>query len=126
MTRIYCAGPWSHKAELKVVADRLRGEGFTVVSRWHDTTHSSNIYEAPTSIMADEAKKDLTDIGNADTLVYMNLDKSEGKATELGMAIIRCMGIHVVGGKQNNVFLHLPQVNHYDTLDQVIEVLSVP
>lgn len=120
---IYCAGPWANKAELKVIATTLRDAGFIVVSRWHDTTHNSNIYEAPPEVMVEEALKDWDDIGMADTIVYMNLAKSEGKATELGIALARNYEIYVVGGKQNNVFLHLPQVMHYESVEKVIEEL---
>lgn len=121
--KIYCAGPWANKPELKIAANVLRQQGFEVVSRWHDTTHNSNIYEAPEPVMVAEAQKDMEDIMSADTLVYMNLAKSEGKATELGISLNRGIPIYVVGGRQNNVFLHLPQIKHKNDLYDVIEAL---
>lgn len=118
--KIYVAGPWVNKSDLKVVADKLRQEGFEVTSRWHDTSLNSNIYEAEKHVMQDEALKDFEDINKADTLVYLNLAKSEGKATELGIALAKGYAIYVVGGKLNNVFLHLPQITHRDDMFAVI------
>lgn len=118
--KIYCAGPWVHKADLKVVADELRTDGFEVVSRWHDTSLNSGIYEAEKHVMEEEAQKDYDDINKADTLVYLNLAKSEGKATELGIALAKGFNIYVVGGKLNNVFLHLPQIKHVNDLADVM------
>lgn len=122
--KIYVASPWVNKEDARLTGVRLREKGFTVVSRWHDTTHKSNIYEAPEPVMQAEAKKDLEDIGNANALVYLNLGKSEGKATELGIAIVRCIPIYALGGKQGNVFLHLPQINHFASLEDLITELG--
>lgn len=122
--KIYCAGPWTYKETLKDIALAIRGLGFEVTSRWHDTTHNSNIYEAAPKVMKDEAQKDYDDLGRADTVVYMNLTKSEGKATELGIALARGYTIYAVGGKQGNVFLHLPQIIHFNTFNEVMESLN--
>ena len=44
----------------------------------------------------------------ADGLIYVNGDqKSEGKATELGMCMAMLKPIIVIGGRQNNLFLNL-------------------
>lgn len=121
--KIYVAAPWVHKDEADTVAEELTGKGLSVVSRWHHSEHDKNIYEAPVKVMFEEAQKDFLDILEADTLVYLNLAKSEGKATELGIALARGYDIYVVGGTQNNVFLHLPQVNHKESLEEVIQCL---
>lgn len=122
--KIYVAGPWVHKSDLKVIADQLRYEGFEVTSRWHDTTLNSNIYEAAPRVMQDEAQKDYDDLTKADTIVYMNLTKSEGKATELGIGLARGYTIYAVGGRQGNVFLHMPQIIHFNTFNEVMETLN--
>lgn len=122
--KIYCAGPWIHKSDLKVIADELRHRNFTVTSRWHDTTLNSNIYEAEPRVMSEEAQKDYDDIFAADTLVYLNSAKSEGKATELGIALARGYDIFVIGGRQNNVFQHLPQIKHRTSLLDVLGDLN--
>jgi nucleoside 2-deoxyribosyltransferase len=120
---IYVASPWINKDEAEVVAKQLREAGFIVVSRWHSTEFDKNIYEAPLKIMEEEAAKDFEDVQSANVLVYLNLAKSEGKATELGMALMKTIPIFCLFGKQNNVFLHLPQVRHMNSIEEVIEAL---
>lgn len=116
--RIYVAGPFIKKSELKGVADVLKEEGFHVVSRWHDIPPKEG--ENSREALIDEALMDWADINVADTLLYLNLSKSEGKATELGIALAKGLKIYVVGGKQNNVFLHLPQVSHFELLEDAM------
>lgn len=121
--RVYVAGPWALKEKAKEVADYLRSHSLVVQSRWHDTTHNSNIYEATPVIMEEEALKDWEDVIHSSHLVYLNLQKSEGKATELGIALTRGLPIYVLGGRLNNVFLHLPWINHIESIDEVVKVL---
>ena len=121
--KIYVAAPWVHKEDADKTAELLRAAGFEVISGWHKTRYDTNVYEAPDSVMEKEAWNDWVDINNADTIVYLNLAKSEGKASELGIALARGYTIYVVGGKQNNIFLHLPMINHKESLDEVIECL---
>lgn len=124
--KIYVAAPWKNKDDARKVAEQLTAAGLGVRSRWHDTDFRADIYEAPEDIMKSEALKDLADIGDSDTMLYLNMGMSEGKATELGMALIRAIPIYVVGGKQNNVFLHLPQVNHVASVEEFIKHVSRP
>lgn len=93
------------------------------MSRWHDNEFDENVYEAPPEVMALEAERDLEDLAKMDTLVYLNLRKSEGKATELGIAIERGCHVYVIGGKENNVFLHSSRVEHVESVEAAIDKL---
>jgi nucleoside 2-deoxyribosyltransferase len=123
-TKVYVAGPWKHKERAKEVAQQLRCAGFDVVSRWHEFREDPTIgYEYPEQIMATEAQNDIADLNCAEAVLYLNLEKSEGKATELGYAMAKGLPIYVVGGKQNNVFLHLDPgygINHIDSVEAFI------
>lgn len=120
--KVYVAAPWNYKAQARVAADRLLAVGLGVTSRWIDfkETQDKTDYEYPGQVMHDEAMHDVEDIDSSDALVYLNYAKSEGKATELGMMIAKRKPIFVVGGKENNVFLHSDYVRHVHDLDEVI------
>ncbi len=123
--RIYVAAPWVEKAKAKAVAQEVREAGLVVISRWHDTTHNSNIYEDTPELMQGEALKDWEDVTHATHLLYLNLQKSEGKATELGISLARGIPIYVVGGNLNNVFLHLPWIYHVPDVEvAIVEMLE--
>lgn len=119
---VYVAGPWARKNDVRAVVQRLRGAGFSVTSRWVDRPESE--YECDPALMRSEAIRDIEDIDQSDVLLYLNLEKSEGKATELGMALTREMPVFVVGGTKNNVFLHLPTVTHVESVDAFVSLLT--
>jgi nucleoside 2-deoxyribosyltransferase len=55
------------------------------------------------SIIRDQAYQDIADVRRADVLVVLNLQKSEGKAVETGIAI--AAGIPVISvGPRSNIF----------------------
>lgn len=128
---IYIACPWKHKDEAKRVKRLAELAGLTVSSRWIDFVPDPlYVYEYPTQIMHDGAMKDIEDLGDSDGMLYLNLAKSEGKATELGYAIAMQsrgldMPIYVVGGKENNVFLHSDYVKHFATVEDAIVEFAV-
>lgn len=123
---IYLAAPWTRKEEAKVVRDQLVAAGYIVTSRWLDfvATPGDN-YTHET--MRREAENDIADISNSDVMVVLNLEKSEGKATEQGIALARGVPVIAVGPWEitRNVFQHLD--NHFirvDTLQDAFDVLA--
>lgn len=117
--RIYVAGPWACKEEVRAVVRYLRSQGLIITSRWVDRPETE--YECAPELMRSEAVRDIEDIDNSDALLYLNLQKSEGKATELGMVLARGdMPIYCVGGTQNNVFLHLPEIQHLSSVQDFV------
>jgi hypothetical protein len=115
----YTAGPMKDQQAVREVAEKLRAAGYTVNSRWLDIEDGTNKDEEYLQKMA---VIDLEDVLKADALIYVNTGtKSEGKATELGVAIGTMKPIIVIGGKANNIFLNLPGLPFFDTVEEAIE-----
>lgn len=118
--KLYVAGPWAHRSAAIQAAEYLASRGFEIVSRWlheHEDTTSHPALQR-------EALSDVADVRACDALVLLNLAKSDGKASELGMAYILGKPIIVVGSSTGNVFYHLPEVTVVDTLEQAISILK--
>lgn len=121
--RVYVAAPWVRKAEAIAAGQRLEAEGFLVTSRWFD--HNGDPLD-PTGLSSGrsdirhQAREDLVDVCRSNALVVLNLEKSEGKAVETGVALIT--GIPVISvGTRSNIFQSLGyEVN---TLDDAIRIL---
>lgn len=122
--KVYVAAPWARKDRAKEVKYQLEQAGFNVVSKWIDFEADPTIvYDYPEQIMETEAQKDIADLNCAEVVLYLNLQKSEGKATELGYALAKGLPCYIIGGKQNNVFLHLDPgygINHIDSVEEFI------
>lgn len=117
--RIYVAAPWKHRDDANVAAKQLRDANHVVISRWlRDHADSTNHVQ-----LQREAMNDLHDLSQCEGLIYLNLAKSEGKATELGFALAMQKRIILVGERENNVFLHLPQIYQVPTVHDAIRLL---
>jgi nucleoside 2-deoxyribosyltransferase len=113
---IYVAAPYVCKTEAKRARHILRVAGFTVNSRWLDFEPPEGMTEPTPAILHDEAANDVADILNANALVVLNLQKSEGKAWEQGFAYGLGLPIIAVGRPENCVFHHL---DHYEWVPDV-------
>lgn len=119
MMRLYVAAPWVRRAQACEAADYLRAEGFLVQARWlrgHEDTAN------PLTLQA-EAIADVEDVLACDVFVLLNLAKSEGKATELGIAYCAGKPVVVVGPKSGNIFYHLPGVDVVECLRDAVDAL---
>jgi hypothetical protein len=121
--KVYIAAPWGNKADARAARILVQQAGHRVTSRWMDQPDGD--YEQPAEKMAEEALRDIDDTYAANVLLYLNLAKSEGKAVELGMFLARQeesggVKIVVVGGKANNVFLHLPSIIHVSSVEEAL------
>lgn len=120
-TRVYIAGPWTQRPKAIAAAKRLKAEGCEVTSRWHDIHGDSH----DPGVLKREAMNDWNDIRKADVLLLLNLEKSEGKAVEQGIALEAGKPIVAIGEK-TNVFQYLD--GHYtfvDTLGQAIDAFPI-
>lgn len=126
--RIYLAAPWKRKDEAKEVRDILVANGHEVTSRWLDFPESPDgQYSVET--LKTEAQNDIQDIVRAHVLVVLNLQYSEGKATEQGIALVLGKPIVVVDDNTgpNNVFHNLgePRVYRVPALSEALRVLKM-
>lgn len=120
---VYVAGPWVRKAECAAFRDRLVKEGFKVTSRWLDLDESVDNSFKPENmqLLQQRAMEDIEDVLSSDILMLMNLEKSEGKAVETGMAMLSAKGI-VMLGDYTNVFqtLNFPKAKDEDDAVRIL------
>jgi hypothetical protein len=120
---VYLAASFTRKQEIRSVMKILRGHGIRCTSRW---LNEDNTYVAPDDHEGSQlcALDDLRDIIAANTVVVFTSPKtdhleSHAHLVEFGMGVIfgrRC----IVVGRLENVFMHLPQVEHYETIEQFL------
>lgn len=122
--KVYIAAPWVRKKEAIEAGKRFEAAGFEVTSRWfqHEgdpadpTSHSSDIND-----IRHQAKEDIYDVMRAEALVVLNLEKSEGKAVETGVALAHGKTVVSVG-RRNNIFVTLG--TEVQSVEEAIRVLS--
>lgn len=68
-----------------------------------------------------EALRDMAQIRDADVMVIYNTDKSEGKATELGVALMLNKPVILVGERKGNVFYHVSSVIQVASTTEAIQ-----
>lgn len=119
-TKVYVAAPWVHKTQAKEAAAFLESWGYVITSRW---LHFHEDTDVPTELTR-EALNDVEDVIACDVLVLLNLCKSDGKATELGMAYAWKKPIIVVGNRHGNVFYNLPDITVVPSLKEVPRFLA--
>jgi hypothetical protein len=116
--RIYVAAPWIRRADAKDVALRLKDDGHFVQSIWHDQHQDTD----DPMTLAREAQVDFVGVISSDIVLVLNLEKSEGKAVEQGVAIGFEIPIMVVG-ERSNIFHYLPVVTLVPTVDAALAEL---
>jgi hypothetical protein len=121
--RIYLAARFDRSAEMLDVAAALSRLGHFVTSRWiHGRTN------APDLLSAVEDIEDLTD---ADCLVSFTEHPTKGvswaarggRHVEFGVALATNKRLCIVGPREN-IFHHLPRVEVYRSLAELLDVLA--
>lgn len=96
--KLYLAGSWLRRDEIRGYADDLKKFGVEITSRWLYTHGNMPDYQA--------ALEDLEDIRKADMLVLFTQDSSAGYTTggrhfESGYAWAKGMPMFIVGPREN-------------------------
>lgn len=91
------------------IAAQFEAAGHTITERWWE--HPDLGFDKPRNLreLEDQAVRDFMGVVQADALVLINSEKSEGKAAETGIAISRFIPIILVG-KRTNIFHFIPSV----------------
>lgn len=113
---IYVAAPWIYKDEARTVISQFRTAGVKVSSSWADFAGDS----VDPEVLINEARRDWDEVREADALVLLNWEKSEGKSVETGLALAYGLPIIAVG-KPSNVFHYLK--NHFIWVDSVEQAI---
>jgi nucleoside 2-deoxyribosyltransferase len=126
--KVYVAAPWVRKQEAIAAGEQLKAAGFEVTSRWFyhegDPNDSTGVGEDREQIRM-QAREDINDVLNSDALVVLNLEMSEGKAVETGIALAYNLPVISVGGR-SNIFQALGvEVNSLDDAIQVLNLVPV-
>lgn len=112
--KIYLAAMFSRRAEMEIIADRLKAHGHAVVARW--------VYGGEDGLTrAQIALLDLDDVDAADTVVSFThprgtLTSGGGRHVEFGYGLARGKRLVVIGEREN-VFHHFHGAEVYETLD---------
>ena len=128
---VYVAAPWINKAEALEAQKKFEAAGHVVTSKWITKHTDVDDPDDPKHYpeLERQAIEDIDDINHSDTFVILNLNKSEGKATELGYALAYndlagVLAIYLVGEPSINIFYHHPDVGQYKSVEEVIECLK--
>lgn len=119
-TKVYVAGPYGAREQLRQVRERLRAHGHVVSSSWMDEDHEVTAgtqgaaVDLPTATVAGYAATDLLEVGDADVLVLftaasVGVEGGGGRHVETGYALAKGVQVVVVG-EPENVFHRLPLV----------------
>lgn len=115
---IYIAGSFESRKRLRHERDRLVALGHIVNSTWLDIADTFT-YELPEQPHSYIARRNLSEIDAADTVILDTLDASTrgGREFEAGFTLGRRMAIVVVVGPARNVFhAILRRYNSWDDL----------
>ena len=118
--RIYLAAPFNRKADTQKARAQFEAAGIDVKSDWIDF-HPDGVVDA--AELQRQAYKDLAQIDAADAFVVLNLEVSEGKASEFMFAYcneIPCISV----GPTPNIFHHLKNVIRVETVEEAIAELQ--
>lgn len=118
--KVYIAAPWTQRLAAKNAAVKFLGAGHIITHRWWNFEAGDEDHAR----LRDLALMDLEGVQKADCLVVLNLEKSEGKAVEQGVALERGIPICLVGSR-TNIFHHLDtDYAMFDTVEEVIDYLE--
>lgn len=122
--KLYIAGPWVRRPDVIEAAKRFEEAGHVITSRWF--THEGDANDPTGASKPDEeiiqqAIEDIEDVLRAECIVVLNLQKSEGKAVETGLAIAFGKGIISVGPR-TNIFQLLGEI--VPDVDAALALLS--
>ena len=109
--RVYVAAPWKRKQD-------------AITSRWFehpgDPNDCAGLTESVDEVRA-QAAEDIYDVLSAEALVVLNLQQSEGKAVETGIALMAQIPVISVGPR-SNIFQTLG--TEVATVEEAIQVLD--
>lgn len=115
---------------MEAIAAQFEAAGHTITERWWSRTqflaYGDPGYHKPGNWnnLEDQAIDDYLGVVQADALVVINSEISEGKATEMGIAIALFKPIILVGQRTRNVFHYMPSVYPVKTLKAAIRKLA--
>jgi len=128
--KFYIAAPFNQREQVKEIYSRLIALGHEISEDW--TNHEYiKPYNTNQQLARKYSQEDLEGVLNCDVFVLLSDGESQGRNTELGMAIAlhRIFGkpsIYIVGdSKFDSMFYFSIGVNRKNSLDQVLDELDL-
>lgn len=125
--KVYIAARYSRRDEMRAAARLLYDAGIATTSQWlyENCALDHHLDEFPDDSNRKTAQVDLDDIRKADTLLFFAEDPRVGvprggRHFECGYAFAIGKRVVVIGGPEN-VFLYMPTVIHFSSLEDFIE-----
>src|SRR2546430_620777 len=98
MNKIYIAAPWIDRELAADAAAKFEAEGFEVTHKWWIVeTEDTRPLEERAAYLEEHAYLDWDGVMAANILVLIHSAKSEGKAVEQGIALMRGIPIVAIG-----------------------------
>jgi len=128
--KFYIAAPFNQREEVKEIYNRLKSLGHEITTDW--TNHKYiKPYNTNQQLARAYAQEDLEGVLSCDVFVLLSDGESQGRNTELGMAIAlhRVFGkpsIYVIGESNlDSMFYFSIGINRKNSLDQVLDELDL-
>lgn len=122
--RVYIAAPWVDRDQVPAIVIVLESSGYTITHKWW-------VFEGEEEEVSWEFKQlcarlDVDGVRTADAVLLLNSSKSEGKATEQGLALAYGIPIVVIGDKAKrcNIFQTLPVFHWVNDLQSALVKLG--
>lgn len=132
-SKIYLAAQYSRRRELLAYAADLKIAGFDVTSSWLSEQNDgidNTLMTDPQheDMIIDLALTDIADIGRSDIVISFTAHpdtptKRGGRHVEFGYAYASLKRCIVVGWREN-IFHHLPEVEHYPTWPEALRAIA--
>lgn len=129
--KIYLAGRYGRREQLKQVREVLQKRGHVVTSRWLDTDWETPDGRATTSAPPEYREKycliDLEDVMAADVVINFTeasdstAGKRGGRHVEFGVAIAAGKRLIVIGHRENIFHWH-PSVEFFATFEEMLSL----
>jgi nucleoside 2-deoxyribosyltransferase len=124
---LYLAGQYASKDYLRTVADQLICDGHFITASWLQEHHPPTVqlHEVSNEELRGYAVQDIEDIRASDAMVFFSVidaTKRGGRHVEMGVALALGLPVYVVGPREN-IFMYLPQVKLFTTVEELRRVL---
>lgn len=109
--KVYLAAPWKNRPEAQAAAAYLESKGHIITKRWWEHAdvrdiNDPNQTDEDRQELVQQAVEDVEGVANCDVFILLNIQYSEGKTVETGLALAYGKPIIVVG-KNTNLFHYL-------------------
>jgi nucleoside 2-deoxyribosyltransferase len=122
--KIYLAGKWADRANIRTIMDSLEAKGHTITHDW--TSHENENDRSP-EYLKRCAHLDIEGVRNAELIIVLMTDPKyayRGSFTEIGAAVALRKHVHIVCPDPNaycrtNCFFFHPLIIHHRQLSEV-------